>query len=107
MVFRWCHSNYRTHIATFDVSTGWRIDARDLLGIANRQRVAAMAVQSALESGVPCFYPDLVQRTPLTDNVALVEGGLLYSLDPYEISGFPQGVIQHVAPCSVLDELPH
>ena len=99
------HSNYRTRIATFDVSTGRRIDARDLLGAADRERLAEKVVQSVLESGAPCIHQSLVQRTPVTDNVAVVEGGLLYSFDPYEISGFVQGVIQHVVPWSVLDEL--
>ena len=92
------HSNYRTHVATFDVSTGRRVDVRDLLGAVDRSRVAEAVAQGVVKGGVPCVYEDLVQRAALTDNVAVVEGGLLFSFDPYEVSGFAQGTIQQVIP---------
>ena len=92
------HSNYRTRIATFDVATGQRVDARGLLGVTDRRRVAAAVGQGVLERGVPCVYQDLIRRAIVTENVAVVEGGLLFSFDPYEVADFPQGTIQHVVP---------
>ncbi|MGC6488148.1 MAG: RsiV family protein [Planctomycetota bacterium] len=96
------HSNSRTRIATYDPASGRRVDARSLVAPADRSRLAAAVVQGVLARGVPCDRAALVARASATENVAVIERGLLFSFDPYEVSGFPQGTIQHVVPWSAL-----
>jgi len=101
------HSNHRMQLATFDVATGRRVDAASAVAVEDRSRLAEAVARGVLGSGVSCDRERLVARAAQTQNIAVVEDGLLYSFDPYEVSGFAQGTLQYVVPWSVVGALRH
>ena len=95
------HQNwYDTRVATWDVTSGRRVDAKGLVATERQAQLACTAARLLREDRADLYWdPDELRRAFLeTENVAVVADGLLYSFDPFEIAGRPQGVIRHIVP---------
>ena len=104
------HQNwYETRIATWDVTSGQRVDAKGLVSSHLQSELAETAAHLLLERSDINWAirkNDKLQKAFVEhENVAIVDDGLLYCFDPFEISGRGPGIIRHTVPWSVVRAL--
>ena len=102
------HQNwYDTRIATWDVTSGQRVNAKSLVASDRQSQLAETAAHLLREDHSDLYWDpgELQKAFGETQNVAVVEDGLLYCFDPLEIAARPQGIIRHTVPWSAVRAL--
>jgi Protein of unknown function (DUF3298) len=106
------HGFYYTKVASFDIRTGRRITYDDIfLPRANQQLSAALDRAARLRYGLAPTAPLggedgegplFVEHIPVTRNVCLTGGGVLFVYPPYDLASFADGEIELFVPFSEL-----
>lgn len=103
------HPNSRRRLVSFDVPTGELIGLADL-GADPEQLRPLLERQLRLDRGLgpdddleAAGFRLADGRLPLTDNVGVVEDGLLFHWDPYEIAPYSMGPVDVLLPVEELD----
>ncbi len=105
------HPNSRRRLVSFDVSTGQLLGADDLTtDIAELTSLVEnqLRIDRGLEPGADLeaagfWFPE--EGFSLPDNIGIVEDGLLFHWDPYEIAPYSMGPIDVMVPAGNLADV--
>ena len=97
------HGNYGTTGASYDLRTGRRLRYDDIFLPAAKTQLPALLAQAVrplvgLTAGEPLDQALFVKKMPVTPNVFLTPGGVVFSYQPYEIASYAQGEIRVFLP---------
>lgn len=102
------HCNYCSKQASFDVRSGRTLTVADVIGPGEQRALAQVVVDGLVAAGEGVWRSDdqaLLDTVARFRNVAVVEEGLLFVFDPYEIAPFSAGTIRYTVPWSELSSL--
>ena len=104
------HGNYGTAVASYDLRTGRRLRYADIFRPAAARQLPALLARAVrplvgLRPDEPLDKALLVNKLPVTHNVLLTEGGVVFLYQPYEIGPYSQGEIQVFLPLAALRAL--
>ncbi|UYZ59317.1 DUF3298 and DUF4163 domain-containing protein [Hymenobacter latericus] len=101
------HGNYGTTVASFDVRTGRALRYADIFRPGTEAQltpVLSRAVRRTLGIGAAARLDEvlMVEQMPVTRNVYLTGGGVVFVYVPYEIASYAQGEIRVFVPFAEL-----
>lgn len=104
------HGNYGSAVYSFDLRTGRWLTYNELFRPEARQRLLPLLDRGVrrtvgLGANEPLDSVLLVKQMPLTKNVCLVPGGVLFVYAPYEIAAYALGEVQVFVPLAEVHPL--
>jgi len=104
------HGNYGTTGASYDLRTGRRLRYDDIFQPIAKARLPALLGQAVrplvgLAPGEPLDKQLFVKQMPVTANVFLTAGGVVFLYQPYEIAAYAQGEVRVFVPVAQLRPL--
>lgn len=104
------HGNYGSTGASYDLRTGRRLRYADIFLPTAAQQLPALLGQAVrplvgLAAGEPLDKQLFVKQMPLTRNVYLTAGGVVFIYQPYEIAAYAQGEVRVFLPIAELRPL--
>ena len=104
------HGNYGTTGASYDLRTGRRLRYDDIFLPAAQAQLPALLAAAVrplvgLKPGEPLDQQLLVPKMPVTHNVLLTPGGVVFVYQPYEIASYAQGEVRVFLPLAAVQSL--
>lgn len=104
------HGNYGSTGASYDLRTGRRLRYADIFRPAAARQLPALLDQAVrplvgLATGEPLDKQLFVKQMPITRNVYLTAGGVVFIYQPYEIASYAQGEVRVFLPIAELRPL--
>lgn len=104
------HGNYGTAGVSYDLRTGQPLGYDAIFLPTAAARLPALLAQAVrplvgLRPGEPLDKELLVQQMPVTHNVFLTAGGVVFVYQPYEIASYAQGEVRIFVPLATLRPL--
>lgn len=101
------HGNYGTTTASYDLRTGQRLRYADIFRPEAAQQLPALLGQAVrplvgLHATEPLDKQLFVKQMPVTHNVFLTGGGVVFTYQPYEIAAYAQGEVSVFLPLSAV-----
>jgi hypothetical protein len=104
------HGNYLTTTVSYDLRTGQRLPYEAIFQPTAAAQLPAMLGQAVrplvgLKADEPLSKQLFVRKMPVTHNVFLTPGGVVFVYQPYEIAAYAQGEVRVFLPFSELRPL--
>jgi hypothetical protein len=104
------HGNYGSTGASYDLRTGRRLRYADIFQPAAAQQLPALLGKAVrplvgLAANDPLDKQLFVKQMPVTHNVYLTAGGVVFIYQPYEIAAYAQGEVRVFVPLAELRPL--